>query len=1099
MMIAARTRISHSRSRAFIAPLTAFSSLLVVLLGGCQTDDGPNAEHGLNQLATALAVPPAKFADGVVASGLSTPMAMEFAPDGRLFVVEKSGAVKVVGAGGATTTYLTLSVDQNTERGLLGITFDPEWSTQKYVYIHYSVPGGGGGVGANRVSRFTQNASNPNIADLGSEVVLFDLDPLATTAYHNGGALHFVNDSILCVTTGDNRNPTSAQDRTKLLGKILRFNKRPSGTAGMPNIPSDNPFCTTQGVKTCAVWGLGLRNPFTFAVHPVNHRIFINDVGDAGYEEINEATQSGLNFGWPNSEGPTSLGGINGPLGGYVNGFAANGGQYNVGDCAVVGAAFYYPPAGKQQFPSNYLGKYFYGDHCSSYIKTMDPDAAAPVPGIPFATAINGHIMDLDVGPDGALYYLTLEGGIGKVTYTGSDAPSIASQPASQTVSVNQSVTFSVQANGGNLSYQWQRGGVNIAGATGTSYVIASAQLSDNSNNQFRVIVSNGIGVPATSNTATLTVISNQPPVPVITTPAATLTWNAGQTITYSGSATDPEDGTLGAAAFTWKVDLAHDAHTHPAVNPVSGSTGGTFTIPAINETSPNISYRIYLTVTDSKGLSATVTRDIQPNKVSVTITTVPSGLTINVDGQPKPTPYLFNGVVGVLRTLTSVSPQTLNGNNYTFASWSDAGASQHDIATPGTNTTYTATFTTVGGRIPLPGRIEAENFRTGGEGTGYHDNEAANLGPNVYRTTEGVDIEASTDVGGGFNVGWTNAGEWLAHDVSVPAAGSYKLTARMASATVGTKTMAVKLDNVNNAAIATFNFTDASGWQSWKDVVLTGINLPAGNHTLFFTMTTGNFNLNYIDVASTGNLAPTANAGLDKSGTVNTAVAFSGTGSDPDNGPQALSYAWSWVSGPVNVTPAPANSQQPSFTPTVAGTYVFRLTVSDGAATAMDDIQVTVTSGATGIALPGRIEAEAFKTGGEGVGYHDNEPANLGPNVYRTSEGVDIEVANDVGNGYNVGWTNANEWLAFDVNVTNPGNYNLTARLASQVAGTKTVLWSVDGGPTSTFTFTDASGWQSWKNVVLTGVNLPSSGNHVVRLTFPNGGLNINYVDVSP
>src|SRR5205823_3177881 len=107
---------------------------------------------------------------------------------------EKGGAVKVV-SGGATSTFLTLPVDQNTERGLLGIAFDPQWPTQKYVYINYSVNGGN----HNRVSRFTVSGSNPDQADPASEVDLIDLSPLTNSAYHNGGALHFGQDGYLYI------------------------------------------------------------------------------------------------------------------------------------------------------------------------------------------------------------------------------------------------------------------------------------------------------------------------------------------------------------------------------------------------------------------------------------------------------------------------------------------------------------------------------------------------------------------------------------------------------------------------------------------------------------------------------------------------------------------------------------------------------------------------------------------------------------------------------------------------------------------------------------------------------------------------------------
>ncbi len=161
-MTATRIRNPHAHSRPFLAPLIALSSALVLLLGGCQTQDGLSGGDSKNTLAVAFATPPPKFADGVHASGYSTPMAMEFSPDGRLFVLEKGGNVKIVNV---TAPFLTLTpgvkLNQNTERGLLGIAFDPNWATQKYVYIHYSVQAN---PVYNRVSRFTVSATDANKA-----------------------------------------------------------------------------------------------------------------------------------------------------------------------------------------------------------------------------------------------------------------------------------------------------------------------------------------------------------------------------------------------------------------------------------------------------------------------------------------------------------------------------------------------------------------------------------------------------------------------------------------------------------------------------------------------------------------------------------------------------------------------------------------------------------------------------------------------------------------------------------------------------------------------------------------------------------------------
>jgi hypothetical protein len=290
-------------------------------------------------------------------------------------------------------------------------------------------------------------------------------------------------------------------------------------------------------------------------------------------------------------------------------------------------------------------------------------------------------------------------GFVHKVSFSGK--PAIASQPVSTTVAPGQPATFKVVATGTQpLSYQWQRGGVNIVGATSATYTLAAAQATDNGA-QFRVVVRNSVG-STTSATATLTVTTNKPPVGTILTPVAGTHYSAGQTITFTGSAVDPEDGALPASAFSWQVVFHHNTHTHvgPSVGP--GPTGdaksGTFVIPNTGETSTDVWYRLHLTVTDSQGQSSESFVDVLPRTTTLTFGATPTsandGLQILLDGQPHVTPYAEGSVVGMKRTLGVVSPQVLGTTTFVFSSWSDGGAAQHTITTPSTATTYTAAYT---------------------------------------------------------------------------------------------------------------------------------------------------------------------------------------------------------------------------------------------------------------------------------------------------------------------------------------------------------------------------------------------------------------------
>lgn len=148
---------------------------------------------------------------------------------------------------------------------------------------------------------------------------------------------------------------------------------------------------------------------------------------------------------------------------------------------------------------------------------------------------------------------------------------------------------------------------------------------------------------------------------------------------------------------------------------------------------------------------------------------------------------------------------------------------------------------------IALPGRIEAENFANGGEGVAYHDTTTSNSG-GQFRST-GVDIEATTDVGGGYDVGWVEAGEWLAYQTSTAQNGTLKFTARLSSNTAGTKTLHVVVDG---KALPSVSFTFADGWQTWHSVALGETQVAAGQHVVKIVFDTYKMNLNYVDASLT-------------------------------------------------------------------------------------------------------------------------------------------------------------------------------------------------------------------------------------------------------
>jgi glucose/arabinose dehydrogenase len=613
---------------------------------------------------------PSGFAETRVATGLANPTAMAIAPDGRIFVTQQGGALRVVKNGALLAQpFLTVSVSSSGERGLLGVAFDPNFASNNFVYVYYTTS-----VAPihNRVSRFTASAANPDVAAAGSEVQLLNLPSLSSATNHNGGAIHFGTDGKLYIAVGDNANTANAQPLTTTLGKLLRINADGS-------IPADNPFIgQTTGINQ-AIWGRGLRNPFNFAVDRANGRIHLNDVGQDTWEEVNHAI-AGANFGWPQTEGPNPPGvaGVRYPIHSYQN-----AGSF----CAITGAAFYRPVTAT--FPAEYAGRFFFGDFCGGFIRMLSPPDYSTSAG--FATGISS-LVDIQVHQDGSLYYLARGGGeLFRVQFTASTAPSISTHPSSVTVAAGQAASFTVSASGtAPLQYQWQRNGVNIAGANSPNYTLNTTAADNGA--MFRAVVSNSAG-SATSNSATLTVLTNNPPMGQITAPANGTPYRGGQSFTFTGTGTDPEDGNLPASAFTWRVDFHHDDHTHPHVPSTSGITSGSFTIANRGETSANVFYRVHLTVRDSSGLTHASSVDVRPLTSVVRLESNVSGAQLTLDGAPVTAPFSFTGVEGIVRTLGVVTPQTSGGTTYDFVSWSDGGQATHEVVTPNDDTTYTALF----------------------------------------------------------------------------------------------------------------------------------------------------------------------------------------------------------------------------------------------------------------------------------------------------------------------------------------------------------------------------------------------------------------------
>jgi putative heme-binding domain-containing protein len=348
---------------------------LVAYLASLRTGPAPTPGEG----GTGPLTLPTGFKAEVVTSGLTGVTALEATGDGRIFVCEQTGKLRVIKDGKLLSEpVITLSVDSAWERGLLGVTVAADFPKAPHVFVCY--------VAAKPyphhvISRFTVSG---DLAEPDSEKILLEGDDQTklggtVPAGHQGGAIHFGKDGKLHIAIGDQTASTPAQEMNSLLGRMLRIN--PDGS-----IPDDNPYFAKANGKYRATWALGLRNPFTFAVQPETGRLFINDVGGRA-EEINEGV-AGANYGWPTVEhGPTADPRFRGPIHYYPT-------------ACITGGAF--SPM-NLNWAKEYRGQYFFCDFNHGWVKIIDPDK--PAKAKPFATGLRRPV-DLRFAANGGLYVL---------------------------------------------------------------------------------------------------------------------------------------------------------------------------------------------------------------------------------------------------------------------------------------------------------------------------------------------------------------------------------------------------------------------------------------------------------------------------------------------------------------------------------------------------------------------------------------------------------------------------------------------------------------------------------------------------------------------
>jgi glucose/arabinose dehydrogenase/chitodextrinase len=571
-----------------------------------------------------------------------TMVGLAWAPDGRLFVWQKNGVVRVIKNGVLLPTpFIDLSAKVNTfdDRGFWGLAFHPDFANNGYVYMSYTFEHQGTPNDNNprttRLTRVTRNPANPDVALPNTEVVILgSIGVPPCSAYpagadcipfdsgsHGLGNLQFAPDGTLFVGNGDGASADFADpaalgalDLTSWRGKILRI--RDDGSA-----PTDNPFYDGTNSIRSRVWLYGIRNPFHFALHPTTNEPYFGDVGWNTWEELNRG-MAGKNYGWPCYEGVNtqpqyqsftqcqqlSPSAVTPPVYTY---------SHSVGS-ALIGGPFY----SGTTYPEQYRGSFFFIDYTANFIRRLQFDAGNnPTSVVSFATNVAAPVA-IEQGPDGNLYYLSFTTGeIRRIRFNGPSAVAAANPTNGHSpLTVSFSSAGSSDAGGGPITYEWEFGDGGSSTAANPSHTYVTGGVATFTP---RLTVRNQAGL---TSTATLKVtVGSTAPNPTILAPANNTTVQPGQTVHYQGSATDPDDGTVPASSLSWTVLLHHNSHVHTSV----GGTGaqGSF---VVQDHGPigTFSYEIILTATDSSGLQ-TSTSVLLPVATTADTTppSAPSGL----------------------------------------------------------------------------------------------------------------------------------------------------------------------------------------------------------------------------------------------------------------------------------------------------------------------------------------------------------------------------------------------------------------------------------------------------------------------------------------
>ncbi|GII34852.1 glycosyl hydrolase [Planotetraspora mira] len=924
------------RLRPWVPLLSAFSLVLaasVATAPAAQASVIPASDYQQVQLA-------------VGGAELGEAMSLAVLPDRTVVHTARDGTVRVTDAAGNTKVAGKLNVYTHDEEGLQGVAADPNFATNRYIYLYYSptlsTPGGDAPTsgtqaqfdawkGELHLSRFTLNSDNT--LNMASEKVVLVVPNDRGQCCHVGGDIDFDAAGNLYLTTGDDTNPfesnaytpidertdrnpqfdaqRSAGNTNDLRGKLLRIHPESDGTY---TIPSGNLFAPGTAKTRPEIYGMGFRNPFRMSVDKATGIVYLGDYGpDAGgadanrgpggQVEFNRITSAG-NYGWPYCTGTNTTAETyneytfpSGPslakyncAGGPTNnsfrntglttlppakpawirygGEAGSPADFGGGSESPMGGPVYRYNASLNsavKFPQSLDGRFFAGEYGRQWIKAIEVKSDG-TPGDIGAFPWRGtQVMDQAFGPDGALYVLDYGTGsnnqaLWRIEYIGgANRNPIAKAAADKTsganpLTVNFSSAGSSDPEGGALTYSWNFG-------DGTTSTAANPTKTYTANGTYTPTLTVRDPQGLTGTASLVVSVGNTAPTVNLNTPTNGTLFAFGDTVPYSVTVSDPEDGTIDCTKVTVTYFLGHDNHRHQ----ITSKTGcsGTLTTPTDGEhdAAANIFGVFEASYTDKGSLTSVSTRTLQPKHRQAEHYGAMQGIQLadhaGAEGAKTVgftdngdwisfTPYALTGATsmtarassggagGTIEVRTGSATGTLLGsaavaNTGSWDTFVNVNVPLSNVPS-GTQTLYLV-FKGATGQGNLFD-LDAFTFNTSSGGTSTTTEGEA------FTSQSGVQTAGHAGASGGTTLGYIDNGDWAGYS-SVNTQGAKTFSAKVSSAGAG-GTITIRSGSQTGTVLGSVAVPNTGSWDTFQTVSTTLTGTATGSLFLTFTGGTG-------------------------------------------------------------------------------------------------------------------------------------------------------------------------------------------------------------------------------------------------------------------